>query len=99
MNGSRLEELFGRNDQGRFPVERGLHYTEKDLRLMILFQMLQCLRVELQVYEKLFGVNLVDEYRDIWPALQERRWVEVSERQVTRVGDGLTYIPMSPGLL
>src|SRR5438034_1314619 len=90
---------FARIDQGRFPVERGFHYTEKDLRLMILFQMLQCLRVDLQLYEKLFGVNLVDEYRDIWPALQERRWVEVSERQLTLVGDGVFYTPLIQGLL
>ena len=99
MNCRRVEEYFARIDQGRFPVERGFHYTEKDLRLMILFQMLQCLRVDLQLYEKLFGVNLVDEYRDIWPALQERGWVEVSERQLTLVGDGVFYTPLIQGLL
>jgi len=61
--------------------------------------MLQCLRVDLQLYGKLFGVNLVDEYRDIWPALQERGWVEVSERQLTLVGDGVFYTPLIQGLL
>ncbi len=99
MNCRRVEEYFARIDQGRFPVERGFHYTEKDLRLMILFQMLQCLRVDLQLYEKLFGVNLVDEYRDIWPVLRERGWVEVSERQLTLVGDGVFYTPLIQGLL
>ena len=41
MNVPRVEEYYRRLDEGRFPVERGFHYAEPDLRLYTIFQMLQ----------------------------------------------------------
>ena len=51
MNCKRVDEYFARLDKGRFPVERGFHYTDRDLSLTVLFQMLQCLSVDLELYE------------------------------------------------
>lgn len=99
MNCRHVDDYFARIDEGRFPVERGFHYTAKDLRLMILFQMLTRLSVDLQLYEKVFGTDLVDEYRDIWQAVQERGWAELAKRRLTLVGDGVFYTPLIQELL
>ena len=99
MNCRRVDEYFARLDKGRFPVERGFHYTDRDLSLTVLFQMLQCLSVDLELYEKVFGANLLDEYEHIWRALQERGWVRVSQGELALVGDGVFYTTLIQGLL
>lgn len=99
MNTSRVEDYCRRLDRGEFPIERGFRYTAKDLRLTVLFQMLQAMHVDLRGYQRLFGVGLVEEYAEIWQALAERGWIEITPEGLTLVGDGVFYTPLIQGLL
>ena len=72
--------LPGGSTTGRFPVERGFRYTEPDLRVYTLFQMLQGLSVDRILYGRLFGVDPFDEHRPVWQALVERKWILVGPR-------------------
>lgn len=99
MNTTRVDEYCRRLDLGEFPVERGFRYTAKDLRLTVLFQMLQAMRVDLPEYRRLFGVGLVEEYAEIWQALAERGWIDIAPDRLSLVGDGVFYTPLIQGLL
>jgi coproporphyrinogen III oxidase-like Fe-S oxidoreductase len=99
MNHTRVEGYFRRLDAGEFPVERGFHYTAKDLRLTVLFQMLQGMSVDLAEYRRLFAVDLVEEYAEIWQASRERGWVTIDPERLALVGDGVFYTPLLQGLL
>jgi oxygen-independent coproporphyrinogen-3 oxidase len=99
MNHTRVDGYFRRLDAGEFPVERGFYYTAKDLRLTVLFQTLQGMSVDLPGYRRLFGVDLIDEYAEIWQALLERGWITVDPDRLTIVGDGVFYTPLIQGLL
>jgi oxygen-independent coproporphyrinogen-3 oxidase len=99
MNHTRVDDYFAAMDAGRFPIERGFHYTPQDLRLTALFQMLQNITVDLDLYAGVFGRDLVDEYRPIWLALEEREWVRIEPRTLTLVGDGVYYTPLIQSLL
>jgi len=99
MNCPRVGEYFGRLDESRFPIDRGFHYTQKDLRIAWLFQTLQGMSVDLDAYRKIFGFDLLEEYADICQALTERAWVEITQEKVMLVGDGVFYTPLIQGLL
>jgi oxygen-independent coproporphyrinogen-3 oxidase len=98
MNCTRVGEYFNRLDESRFPVERGFYFTQKDLRIAWLFQTLQGMSVNLQVYKRVFGLDILEEYADIWHALTERGWVEITQEKATLVGDGVFYTPLIQSL-
>ena len=99
MNAPRVEDYYRRLDERRFPVERGFHYAEPDLRLYTLFQMLQGLAVDRVLYRRLFGVDPLDEHQPIWQALVEREWALFEPEWIRIVGNGGFYIPLIQGLL
>ena len=99
MNSPRIDDYFKKVDSGAFPVDRGFRYGAKDLRLTVLFQMLQAMTVDLPQYRRLFGVDLVEEYAEIWEALAERGWIDITSDRLALVGDGVFYTPLIQGLL
>lgn len=99
MNSLRVGEYFNRLDESRFPIERGFHYSERDLRIAWLFQALQGTSADLNAYKKIFGFDLLEEFDDIWQAVAERGWVEITDGKVTLVGDGVFYTPLIQSLL
>lgn len=99
LNHTRVESYFSCLDEGRFPVERGYRYGERDLRLNVLFQMLHGLSVDRGEYRRLFGVDLVAEHAEVWSALERRGWVEVDEERVVLTGDGVFHTPLVQTLL
>ena len=99
MNSLKVSDYFGRLDESRFPIERGFRYTNKDLRLAWLFQSLQGLGADLRLYRRIFGVDLREEYADIWQVLVGKGWAEIDQDRVTLVGDGVFYTPLIQGLL
>jgi len=99
MNSTRVNDYFGALDESRFPIERGFHYEQKDLRLTWLFQSLQAMEADLHSYRSIFQSDLLEEYEPIWQALSERGWAEVTSQKVMLVGDGVFYTPLIQGLL
>ncbi len=98
MNTVHVDDYSKALDAGRFPVERGFHYTERDLRIHVLFQALQGMSVDLVAYHKVFGVDVVAEHAAIWQALVERGWVELTDTRARLVGDGGFYTPLIQSL-
>jgi oxygen-independent coproporphyrinogen-3 oxidase len=99
MNATRVNDYFAALDESRFPIERGFHYEQKDLRLTWLFQSLQAMEADAKAYKSIFGVDLLHEYEPIWQALSERGWAEISPEKATLIGDGVFYTPLIQGLL
>ncbi len=99
MNAVRVDEYFRLLDTGRLPVERGFHYAPVDLRLTVLFQMLHGMQADRRVYAMLFGLDLVEEHAELWQALGERGWIEITTHALRLVGDGVFYTPLVQGLL
>ena len=93
-NPPRVDDYYRALDEGRVPTERGYRYTDSDLRLYVLFQMLQGLRVDRGLYTELFGRDPVDEHEPIWEAAAERGWLAIDADALTLVGDGGLYAPL-----
>lgn len=100
MNHTRVADYFRALDAGEFPVERAFQYAhEADFRLTVLFQMLISMVVDRALYAAVTGVDVVDEFPDIWEALAERGWVSITPARLELVGDGVFYTPLIQSLL
>ena len=94
LNHVRVDEYFRDLDAGRFPVLRGFHYSEADLRLHLLFQELQGLSIDRRRYASMFGRDVHAEHRPVWDALAALEWVTVDDDLITVQGDGAFYLPL-----
>ena len=99
MNQVRIDEYFRCIRNGRYPVMRGFHYTQTDLRLHLLFQELQGLVVDRAPYRHRFGIDVVEEHPVVWQALSEVGWAIISDDSVRLLGDGMFYLPLIQNLL
>jgi oxygen-independent coproporphyrinogen-3 oxidase len=99
MNCPRVGDYFRRLDEGRIPAERGYHFEPPDQQLYVLFEMLETMRVDRILYERLYAVDPLEEHAAIWRALLEREWVLVDPEHLTLVGDGVFHTPLVQGLL
>jgi len=99
MNQVRIDDYYRDINAGRFPIMRGFHYTEADLRLHLLFQELQGLSVDRKAKIALFGRDVVDDYLAVWQALEELSWVSINDDDIQILGDGVFYIPLIQNLL
>ena len=95
MNQTRVDDYFRDLDAGRFPVLRGFHYSEADLRLHLLFQELQSLEVDRRRYLGLVGRDAVEEHRPVWGrAGRAGGGATVDDELITIEGDGAFYLPL-----
>lgn len=94
-----VKDYYQAIDAGRIPLERGFSHQDVDNRLSQLFRNLQGLEVDLDAYQRAFGLELLEEYAGAWQALGERGFVEVDGRKLRLVGDGVFYTPMIQTLL
>jgi len=94
MNQVRIDEYFRCIRENRYPVMRGFHYTQADLRLHLLFQELQGLMVDRTMYRALLDHDVVDEHAAVWRALEELHWVTVSDETIKLEDDGIFYLPL-----
>ncbi len=99
LNHVRVDEYFAAIENRAFPVMRGFHYTDDDLRLHLLFQEMQGLRVDRRSYARLVGRDVVDEHRPVWQVLEELGWAEIAEDRIAFGGDGVFYLPLIQNLL
>jgi oxygen-independent coproporphyrinogen-3 oxidase len=99
MNHTHVEDYFRAIEAGRFPIERGFHYEAQDLRLTVLYQFLVSMRVDRRLYADVTGVDVMEEFPDIWEALGKRHWIDVTDERIALIGDGVFYTPLIQGLL
>ena len=99
LNQVRVDDYFRDIDAGRFPVMRGFHYSETDLRLHLLFQELQGLSVSRAAYRKLFGSDVLEDHRPVWEALETMGWATVEPDRIGIEGDGAFHLPLVQNLV
>ena len=99
LNQVRVDDYFRDIDAGRFPVMRGFHYSDTDLRLHLLFQELQGLSVNRTAYQKLFGRDVLKDHRPVWETLETMGWASVEPNRIGIEGDGVFYLPLVQNLL
>ncbi|MEE2790859.1 MAG: radical SAM protein [Acidobacteriota bacterium] len=99
MNQVRIDEYFRCIEKGCYPVMRGFHYSQADLRLHLLFQELQGLIVDRSPYQQWFGLDAVKEHSVVWQGLEEIGWVSISGDCIRLIGDGVFYLPLIQNLL
>lgn len=98
-NPPRVDDYYRGLDEGRVPAERAYRYTETDLRLYVLFQMLQGLHVDWKLYADLFDRDPFDEHEPIWQAVAECGWLMIDAGALTLAGDGGLYAPLIQEML
>ena len=99
MNQVRIDEYFRCIEKGSYPVMRGFHYSQTDLRLHLLFQELQGLIVDRAPYQQWFDLDVVEEHSIVWQGLEEIGWVSISDESIRLTGDGVFYLPLIQNLL
>lgn len=99
LNARAVGDYTAAIDQGRFPIERGFHFSPQDLRLAMLFRNLQGMEADRTDYRRVYGVDLLEEFRPIWQALAEREWLEITPEKLRLAGDGVFYTPLIQTLL
>jgi oxygen-independent coproporphyrinogen-3 oxidase len=99
VNQRNLNEYFAGVSRGEFPIERGFRYGLEDLKLTMLFRNLLGMEANRKVYRDLFQSDVLDEYRPLWCALEERGWVSITDDNIRLIGDGVYYIPMIETLM
>ena len=99
MNHVHVDDYFRAIDAGHFPVMRGFHYSETDLRLHLLFQELQGLSVDRRRYRSLFARDVLEEHVAIWQTLVDLKWAAVDDTFVNIEGDGTFYLPLIQNML
>ena len=99
INQVHVDDYFRHIDNGQFPVMRGFHYSETDLRIHLLFQELQGLSIDRANHQALFGRDVVPDFSTIWQTLEQLGWVQIDAERVSLQGDGVFYLPLIQNLL
>jgi oxygen-independent coproporphyrinogen-3 oxidase len=99
MNATRVAECFAALDAGRFPIQRGYHFTADDLELTMLYQALLGTAISRERYRAAFGGDVYDKYRTLWDVLADRGWLRIAPDALELVGDGVFFTPTIQGLL
>jgi hypothetical protein len=50
--------------------------------------------VDRRSYQSFFGVDVVDEFDEVWTALVDRGWAEIAPDEIVLRGDGVYHIPL-----
>jgi oxygen-independent coproporphyrinogen III oxidase len=99
MNATRVSDCFSAIDAGRFPIQRGYHYSTEDLELNMLYQALLGTEISRERYTRLFADDVYEKYRPLWDVLLDRGWLRVDAAALKLVGDGIFFTPTIQGLL
>jgi oxygen-independent coproporphyrinogen III oxidase len=99
MNATRVSDCFSAIDAGRFPVQRGYHYSTEDLELNALYQALLGTEISRERYTRLFAEDVYEKYRPLWDVLVDRGWLQVNAEALKLVGDGIFFTPTIQSLL
>jgi oxygen-independent coproporphyrinogen-3 oxidase len=99
LNHRTVDAYFAALDRGHLPIERGFHFEPEDLRLATLYRNLQGMQADRTDYLATFGLDLFEEHRPVWRALEEVGWVEITPKAMCLVGDGVFYTPLIQTLL
>ncbi len=99
INSRNLEKYRSMIDAGQHPIEAGFCHAKEDFRLFMLFRNLFSLELDRIEYKKVFGIDLYEEFKGIWSALEEYDFVRCEESKISLVNDGPFFTPMIQAML
>jgi oxygen-independent coproporphyrinogen III oxidase len=99
MNHRTLSKYYDNILDKRLPIERAFTHENEDVKLIWLFQSLQEMKINIFKYGEIFKSSLVDDFKDIWLALEREQWIELKADELVVVGDGEFYVPLIQSLI
>jgi len=99
MNHPSLKSYVESLQNNEFPVARGFSYSQRDVKLVWLFQTMQTMSINHGNYKKIFNEDLLQTYGAIWADLEKRGWININDTEILFEGDGQYYIPMLQSLV
>ena len=99
INQRNLKNYRNMIDNGEHPIEVGFQHSNEDFRLFMLFRNLFSMELDRIEYKKTFGLDLFEEFKEIWVALEDYNFVRCSDKKISIVNDGLFYTPMIQTML
>lgn len=84
---------------GNLPIERAFIRENEDVKLVWLFQSLQEMKISTIKYQKIFNSSIIEDFKEIWIALEKESWIEFKPDEITLVGDGEFYVPLIQSLI
>ncbi|MDP7033915.1 MAG: radical SAM protein [Planctomycetota bacterium] len=99
INWRNLDQYRRAIEEGRYPAECGYQHDPEDFRLFMLFRNLFALELDREAYHDAFGLDVFEEFSNVWTALEEFGLAEITEEKIALVGDGPFYTPMVQTML
>lgn len=99
INQRNLAEYKTRVDAGQFPVERGFRHAREDFMISLVWRNLFGLELDRTKYREAFEVDVYDVFEGVWKALEEYKFVEITDEKIKLIGDGPFYTPLIQTLL
>jgi oxygen-independent coproporphyrinogen-3 oxidase len=99
MNHKSLAKYYDDVLAGILPVERAFIHENEDVKLVWIFQALQEMKICTVKYEKIFNRSIIDDFKEIWIALEKEAWIELAADEIILVGEGQFYVPLIQSLI
>lgn len=99
MNHKSLNKYYEDVLEGQFPIERSFLHDKEDVKLVWIFQALQEMKIDVKKYKSIFHASLLDEFHEIWMALDREGWITYNEDEILLIGEGEFYVPLIQSLV
>jgi oxygen-independent coproporphyrinogen-3 oxidase len=99
MNHKSLHKYYDDVLAGNLPIERAFIHENEDVKLVWLFQTLQEMKIDTIKYQKIFNSSVIEDFKEIWIALEKESWIEIKADEITLVKEGEFYVPLIQSLL
>lgn len=64
---------------GKLPVERVYIRSYVDLKISLIFQALQEMKIDIHKYQLLFNNDITEELAPVWKVLESRSWISIDK--------------------
>ena len=99
MNHKSLHKYYDDVLAGNLPIERAFIHENEDVKLVWLFQALQEMKINTIKYEKIFNSSIINDFKEIWIALEKESWIELTTNEILLVGEGEFHVPLIQSLI
>ncbi len=81
------------------PLRAFFRFMAHDVELSWLLNQMQVMKIPLAAYRASFGKDLLEEYANLWSALEKLGWVEIAGGNLRMIGDGVFYTALVQRML
>ena len=99
INWRDLKEYKAAVDRGEFPTERGFRHAREDFMISLMWRNLFGLEIDRAKFYNAFEMDPFEQFEGVWKALEEYKFVKISNEKIQIVDDGAFYTPLIQTLL